>query len=276
MSHEHHVPKGLACSGDLPPINSGLLRSTARADSLDTGGRCETARLSPAFTRLDLLASLGVLGLLICLALPGLATTKPRSERLICCNNLRQVAVACQGWADAHGDRNVWVAPYTEGGTRNLPSGLGSLAWFQFSYLSNELATPALLACPSDAGTRVARDFSASPDGGYLHANYRNNAVSYFVGLHSFYESPRSILSGDRNIKPTQVGVSCSYGGVGPVTIGLNLPDAALGWTNAIHGVTGNLLFTDGSVVEASSADLRHAVFDPATDNGRVHLLQAR
>jgi hypothetical protein len=231
----------------------------------------------PAFTRLDLLVLLGALTLLACLALPGLATTKPRSERFVCFNNLRQLAIACQGWADGHGDRSVWAVPYTEGGTRSLPGGLGNNAWFQFSYVSNELATPAILACPSDTATRVAREFSTSPDGGFLHATYRNNAVSYFVGLHSFYESPRSILSGDRNIKPSQTGLMCTYGGVGPVTIGLSTwPDPALGWTNAIHGVTGNLLFTDGSVLQASSADLRNAVLDPATDNGRIHILQPR
>src|SRR5512145_78337 len=129
--------------------------------------------LEPAFTRLDLLALVGAIGLLACLTLPGLATTRSRSERIVCLNNLRQIGVACQTWANAHGDRNVWIVPHGEGGTRGFPNGLGNNSWFQFSYMSNELATSQVLACPSDGTMRAARDFSTSPDGGFLHATYR-------------------------------------------------------------------------------------------------------
>ena len=164
------------------------------------------------------------------------------------------------------------------GDTASWPGGANARnnAWFQFAWISNELATPKILVCPSDQGVGIPRamanDFSDSVDGGFLSAAFKNGAVSYSIWLHSFFSSPRSILSGDRNIR-----YDVPFGGCAS---GLNLVQtiyrgsSSARWTNAIHGVSGNLLFTDGSVEQSSSPDLRRYVNLPGQDdNGSVHFI---
>jgi hypothetical protein len=118
----------------------------------------------------------------------------------------------------------------------------------------------------------MALNFSDAPYGGFLNANYKNSAVSYVVALHSVYDAPRSLLSGDRNIQFSSANSGCSSG-VG-LSQTLNDPYGGPGWTNAIHGPTGNLLFTDGAVEHSSNPDFRRAVnFPGPDDNGSLHFI---
>src|SRR5213075_1294029 len=114
---------------------------------------------------------------------PALANGHPRSDRLVCANNLRRIYVAMQQWGNDHNDRVPFAVPVSEGGTRLHP--LAANVWLHFSWISNELGTATVLACPSDNGT-VARDFSASPESGYLNPNFRGNATSYFLSHGGF------------------------------------------------------------------------------------------
>src|SRR5438477_5215559 len=159
-----------------------------------------------AFTRLELVMIVATLVLLAGVAFPLLAGTRARSEQVSCFSNLRQIGHALQVWASDHGDRNPWWTPVREGGSYNAPGdpappwlGLRNNAWFQWAWISNQLGTPKILVCPSDrdigAPRRMASNFSYNPDGGFLSPAFRNNSVSYFVGLHSIYDDPRSILS---------------------------------------------------------------------------------
>ena len=88
-----------------------------------------------------------------------------------------------------------------------------------------------------------------------MNPSYRNNACSYLIGLHSFYNDPHAVLSADRNVRFDILNTSCSSG-VGNVLGILYLPQTANRWTNAIHGVTGNVLLTDGSVDRESDFDV--------------------
>jgi hypothetical protein len=243
------------------------------------GSLCDDpARL--AFTRIELLALTLALFLLALVSLPLIANTprinlglRERSNRLVCLANLRQIGQAFQLWASDHGDQNPSFVRTNAGGIYGVP--LANNCWYHFAWVSNELATPRVLVCPSDTNTtRVARDFSSSPDGGFLNAGYRNNALSYLLSLHSFFYSP-SILSGDRNIQPTLSGQSCNYSGLSAV---LNLerrPVPIAEWNNEVHGSTGNLLFNDGSAQESSVADLRNALL-PEGGTSSLHILLPR
>lgn len=224
----------------------------------------------PAFTRLELVTVLAALALLTAIALPGLATSRPRSEQAACFNNLRQIGRAFQEWASDHGDRNPWVTPASEGGTyvgygSPTPSWapLRGNAWFQMGTISNELGTPKLLVCPSDWGVgasrRVATDFSyTNANGGFFAPGFRNNALSYTIGLHSFAGASRAILSGDRHIRWDVVNGSCSYGGPALICT-INGGSLSVAWTNAIHRETGNLLLNDGRVEQLTSSGLQHS-----------------
>ena len=224
-----------------------------------------------AFTFTDLLAALAVLVLLGALVLPALAQGKPRSQQAICFNNLRAVGQAVLLFNAEHNQLDPWRELASNGGTRNHPSGLNNNVWFQFAWLSNELAHPKVLACPSDALARPARDFSFLPAGGLLNPNYQNNAISYFIGLDSSALLPDSVLSGDRNLRVVDATSCCS--GLNPVfTIDLRT-ESPTGWAPVgLHGLSGNVLLHDGRVEQTSNETVNRLFKVGAVNNGSIHL----
>jgi len=232
-----------------------------------------------AFSRLELAVVLGTIALLALIATSVLANDRSRSEQVVCLSNLRQIGHAFQLWASEHAEKAPWWTHISDGGSFQAPgdptppwlSSRGNV-WFQFAWISNELSTPNILVCPSDAGVgsprKIANDFSASPSGGFVNPSYKNNSVSYLIGLHSFFDFPRSVLSGDRNMRYDSGNVACSTGlgsTLAITTIDLNNPR----WTNSIHGLAGNVVFTDGSVERFSNFDevYRGLNFTDASDH---------
>ncbi len=224
-----------------------------------------------AFTRLELLAVLAALVLVAGVVIPAFAQGKPRSQQAICFNNLRAVGQAVLMFNVEHNQLDPWRELAANGGTRNHPSGLHNNAWFQFAWLSNGLSNPKVLACPSDALVRPAKDFSFSPNGGLLNANYQNNAISYFIGLDSSALVPDSVLAGDRNLYPNGgLGSGCSSG-VGPVAVHYVSGGSPIKWGSALHGPSGNILFHDGRV-EQTSSETVYRLFKLGTDDyGSFH-----
>jgi type II secretory pathway pseudopilin PulG len=230
-----------------------------------------------AFTRLELMMVLATLLLLATVAWPLLAGNKLRSEQVACLSNLRQIGHAVHLWGNDHGDRTPWFTPESEGGTRGTTNPLKENAWFQIAALSNELVTPKILVCPGDQGLgparKMAESFSFDPvNGGFFTPGYRSASLSYLVGLHAYSTMPRSILSGDRNIRWDNVNNGCALGF--NTTLLVVVPPADVFWTNAVHGVIGNVLFMDGTAEEVSIRGLQRAMADPYEgDNGNHHFL---
>jgi hypothetical protein len=130
-------------------------------------------------------------------------------------------------------------------------------AWLHYSWVSNELRTARILACPSDDRATIATDFSLSPSG-LLHPGHRNRAISYILALHSVYSQPNSALCTDRNMRATSGGGACSSGIQNTITIiARPVTDPSVSWTNALHGTSGNVLRADGGVTQATSQDFR-------------------
>ena len=227
-----------------------------------------------AFTRLDLLALLAGAALLAVLAVPLAAGSKPRGERIACLNNLRQVGQGFSLWVGEHGNALPWRLNYTSGGTQGHP--LVNNAWLHFSWISNELKTASILTCPSDTPRKVTTDFSANPDG-LLYGGNRNNCLSYFLGLDAALDFPQHWLSGDRNLLVSGYTSGCSSGVRLAAAIYVNKSTGTpvpsnVGWTDSVHGYSGNLLYTDGRVEELSNDGFRRSSAW-ADDNGSVHLL---
>jgi hypothetical protein len=213
--------------------------------------------------------------LLAALTLPLWGATKERSRQLICLNNLRLLGAAFQVWSRDHDGNRPCRVLIPEGGTRPVfGNPRPGNAWFEFGVLSNELASPALLVCPADQRTtRVAREFSTNPDGGFYHAAYRANALSYFLGTDAYKDIPRIVLAGDRDLRVDSVRVNCSAGFNEISAVLRNSTQAA--WTNAVHPRSGNLLFNDGSAEQTTSEGLRGA-FRNESSSSRGHLLMPR
>ena len=209
-----------------------------------------------AFTRLELLAIIIALLLVAMIAWPLRAGSKGTSQRAACYNNLRQIGFAAQSWADNYGDHVPWATFTTEGGTRPVTGFKAANAWAEFATLSNELVSPHVLACPNDSATRVASHWDSAFNG-FLNSGFRGNALSYFISYHCQPELPRSVVSGDRDFRPSQPPpVSCARGVNNAAGIMLQPPNVVV-WTNLVHVGAGHLLFTDGSVEYVASARLQ-------------------
>ena len=126
-------------------------------------------------------------------------------------------------------------------------------------------------------------DFSNSPVG-FFNPGLRNNAVSYFIGLDSYVlrgslpwnlgPTVPTALGGDRNLQVDVLNVACSSG--------VTLAAAVYGdrsftkWTNAVHGLVGNVLLTDGQVFQTPSARVAQTIAYTGDDNSSNHLLLPR
>ena len=233
-------------------------------------------RICLAFSRIELLALLVALIVLAGVALPlgsSQRTIASRSEELVCQANLRHIGRAFQLWGSDHDDQKPFLLDPSDGGIRGF--GPANNVWYQFAYISNELATPRVLVCPSDTNTtRIAKSWANSPDGGFLNPLYRNNSVSYFLSFHAFRDDPRALLAGDRNMQANGSG-ACSYAGLSFVLVYSVNQQTAI-WSNSIHGLEGNILFNDATVATMSSTEVQNAIGAPATDSARIHFLLPR
>jgi hypothetical protein len=223
--------------------------------------------LELAFTRPELFVILAVLSLLVFVVLPALANNRPRSARVICANNLRQLGVGFQLWGNDHGDKVPFELYPAEGGTRLHP--LAPNVWLHFSWLSNEIASPRILHCPSDDG-RPAMDFSGLPSGGYLHPNFLNRSTSYFLS-HSLGQIiwPTTFISGDRNVGGGRIQGDSVFG----TSLGL-LNSGFAWWTNGLHESQGNILRSDGAVFHYGDVGFRQATSSPPPGNPSAGLWQ--
>jgi hypothetical protein len=117
----------------IPAIITGhLARGRARKSPSQYAGRgMATAGLVLGYV------SLAFIPILAGLMLPALAKAKEKAQRIQCVNNMKQISLAARIWATNHGDK--------------FPP--------DFNAMSNELATPKLLICPSDPSKSVTMDW---------------------------------------------------------------------------------------------------------------------
>ena len=220
---------------------------------------------------MDLCGMMVLLGILVLVALPALANSRARADRIACANNLRQIGTGVLLWAHEHDDAPPFDIPVTQGGTRRHL--LSANTWLHFSWLSNQLSTPRLFLCPSDSGV-PARDFTGNPASGYLHPNFANRATSYFIA-HASFSTPAAVLAGDRNIRTGAALENCSrFNGA---LISSPNPSIGLAWVGGLHGAEGNLLLFDGQVAQADPTDLRKLVFESGgTESAGLHYIAPR
>ena len=202
-----------------------------------------------AFTLIELLCVVAIIGILAALLLPVLSQAQVRARMAFCGNNLGQIGLAYQMFAHDHDSRFPLQVPALEGGSADAgqdPNALNQEIYFtpdSYKAMAGELGTPNILICPADSRGAASR-----------FEKLQTANLSYFSDASGDYSRPETVLAGDRNIDAGEVTMQT---------------DGSLEfrWTIALHRYKGNLLYADGHVGGAKSFVLaaRPAIISPSS-----------
>jgi prepilin-type processing-associated H-X9-DG protein len=194
-----------------------------------------------AFTRIELVVIVLVLGLIAGFLILSRIQTASKSRNEACLNNLKEVGIAFRLWPPDQLITYPMQTSKDRGGTSEL-IGTGQV-FVHFRALSNELRSPKILVCPADKQKTVATNFGE----GFSDAN-----LSYFLGLDASEVWPQSLLAGDRNLaaagRPLEKGLF------------VLTTNVLLSWTKNIHNGHGNICYGDGSARFLTSDGLAQVV----------------
>ena len=110
--------------------------------------RLPAAPLRRAFTLVELLVVISIIGILVGILLPAVQSAREAGRRSVCANNLKQLGVALQGYHTDYGQ-----FPYNCNNQDESGSGRGSMLVRLLPYIEAEAALPALATRTSTTTT---------------------------------------------------------------------------------------------------------------------------
>jgi competence protein ComGC len=173
-----------------------------------------------AFTLVDLLVLIVVIGVMVMLFYPSLKQRHARAPTTICVNNLRLVGLALRMYAMDNLGQFPWQISTNSSfsATSEILESRSAAAHF-LAFRNYGVASPSLV-CPSDKA-RV-------PTTNYL--SFSNTNLSYFVALSATTTSTNPlqlILAGDRHLSKDGKGLAQGLHALAK--------NSSIGWTKELH-----------------------------------------
>lgn len=256
-------------------------------------------RMTPsgAFTLLELLVVIGIIALLAAMLVPGLSRAKTRAQAIHCMNNLKQLQLAWQLYADDHDDWIVpnapweWDSPECYWVRGKMSYGLDNTdntntAYLTGGYLGPYHRSAAIFKDPADQ--------SVADIDGRLHPRARTVAMNHWMGtcLGTWWSEGRVFLKTTQIVTPPPsaafVFILQREDAIEDAWFLIEMDQGrSVNWPGAYHNRGENLSFADGHVEKRNWVDARTTPplergepLDPGpvwnNDNPDINWLRAR
>lgn len=205
--------------------------------------RAKNKESVPGFTLVELLVTMGIIGLLASLLGATLPAALKKARTHKCSTNLRSLGTALISFAGDHDGKLLLGAFSSPNST--------------LAGLSNYLGTPKILVCPADNQLIFSEGTDKLRVAASAYPGLQNSNVSYFYSHPPEFGS-RAILAGDRNL--CYSSFPSPAGSIFTATYTIAQSNSYFGWNSFLHEFRGNVAMGDGSVRLTTSDAIHQAM----------------
>ena len=151
-----------------------------------------------AFTLMELMVVMTIIGILMAILLPVLSRGKVKAKRLKCQSNLKQIATSLRGFSGENSTYMPWHLTGSNGlPPRFIPKNI--FAAYNYPSLAADLGSARILNSPCDPNREGVNRRMTLGRGNNGKGAIQNAGISYFVHHGGDEMAPGTILAGTRN-----------------------------------------------------------------------------
>ena len=205
-----------------------------------------------AFTLIEILVAIAIIGILAGMLLPVLARAKAKANRIKCVNNLSQLAKAHIGFSNNNNSRFAWQLTQfgeNEHFSRYYDESLSRI--YSALAIKSEIQTPRILLSPCDPERQGFNEIAQVEWDLYDVSKQRYidcNAISYSLISGADLGRPDTILATTRNLSTHDL-YDAQWAGADENPVN---PHAMAG----LNSSQGQLVRVDGSAIQSSNSDI--------------------